>query len=290
MAEIRILEPGDEEALEAFLLPRLESSMFLIGNTRASGLQDKGQPYHGTYAAAVERGEIIGVVAHYWNGNLIFQTPDCLEALWRAAIEASGRPVRGLLGPQAQVAAAIESLGLDTVTVQMDQTENLYSLILADLMVPEGLLSGRLRGRRITAADLDLITAWRVGFSVEALSEEENSRLWKGVRAGVERSLRQGWTWLLEDEGKPVATSSFNTAITEAVQIGGVWTPPELRRRGYGRAAVAASLLDARAEGAVMSILFTGVENIAAQKAYTALGYRHVGDYRIVLLRSGVEG
>ena len=289
MAEIRILRSGDEVVLEAFLLPRIASSMFLIGNMRAAGLEDKGQPYQGTYAAAFERGEVVGVVAHYWNGNLILQAPAHLDALWRAAAEASGRQVRGMLGAEGQVAEAMGGLGVGEGTIQLDETENLYSLELTELVVPEGLRSGRLRGRRIEARDVDLVTAWRVAFSIEALGEEESAKLWAGCRSSIERSRAQGWTWLLEDEGQPVACSSFNTAIQEAVQIGGVWTPPELRRQGYGRAVVAASLLDVRAEGATMSILFTGVGNMAAQKAYTGLGYRHIGDYRLVLFRRGVE-
>jgi predicted GNAT family acetyltransferase len=52
---------------------------------------------------------------------------------------------------------------------------------------------------------------------------------------------------------------------------------------------VATSLLDARAEGVRTSILFTGEGNIPAQKAYEALGFRCIGDYRILLLRSGME-
>jgi len=288
MTEIRILRPGDEEVLERFLLPRIASSMFLIGNMRAAGLEDKGQPYQGTYVAAFEGGEVAGVVAHYWNGNLILQAPAHLDALWRAAAEASGRRVRGMLGAEGQVAEAMGGLGVGEGTIQLDETENLYSLELTELVVPGGLRSGRLRGRRIDARDVDLVTAWRVAFSIEALGEEESPKLWAGCRSSIERSRAQGWTWLLEDEGQPVACSSFNTAIQEAVQIGGVWTPPELRRQGYGRAVVAASLLDARAAGATMSILFTGVGNVAAQKAYTGLGYRHIGDYRLVLFRKGV--
>jgi predicted GNAT family acetyltransferase len=105
------------------------------------------------------------------------------------------------------------------------------------------------------------------------------------VRANVERKQAQGLTWVLEDSGHPVSTSGFNTTTAEVVQIGGVYTPPELRSRGYGRAVVAASLLDARAEGAERSILFTGVDNIPAQRSYESLGYRHIGDYRLLLLR-----
>ena len=65
---------------------------------------------------------------------------------------------------------------------------------------------------------------------------------------------------------------------------------PELRRRGYARAVVASSLLDARAEGTDKAILFTGENNVAAQKAYESLGFRHIGHYRLVLLSEPLEG
>ena len=96
MAEIRVLQPGDEIALEAFLLPHLESSMFLIGNCRAAGLRDRGKPLQGTYAGAFEGGHLIGVVAHYWNGNLILQAPEALlQVLIEAALRVSGRSGAG---------------------------------------------------------------------------------------------------------------------------------------------------------------------------------------------------
>jgi predicted GNAT family acetyltransferase len=121
---------------------------------------------------------------------------------------------------------------------------------------------------------------------VEALGEQDSSHLREHTRASMERYLEEGHTWVLEHRGEPVACSSFNTAIKEAVQVGGVWTPPELRSRGYGRAVVAASLLDARAEGVTTAILFTPEDNIPAQRAYEALGFCHIGSYRIVLFRS----
>lgn len=103
----------------------------------------------------------------------------------------------------------------------------------------------------------------------------------------MESSLERGDTWLLEDDGRPVAVTSFNAALAEVVQVGGVWTPPDRRGRGYGRAVVAASLLDARAEGVGRTVLFTGEANEPAIRAYLALGFQRVGDYRVVLLRRG---
>jgi predicted GNAT family acetyltransferase len=284
MTEVRILRPGDEDVLEEFLLPRIESSMFLLGNLRAVGLTDRGQSLEGTYAAAFEGGKMVAVVAHYWNENLVFQAPDHVAALGRAAVEASGRAIQGLLGPQTQVDVARKALGLDAAKIMLDEMEYLYSLALTDLVVPEALRSGQLQGRRIERGDLDLLTGWRVDFSVEALGEQPGAGLWERCRASAERSLDRGTTWILEEGGKPVATSSFNATTAEAVQVGGVWTRPELRSRGYGRAVVAASLLDARAQGVMTSILFTGVRNVPAQRAYMGLGFRHIGEYCLLLL------
>jgi len=266
-------------------MPRLESSMFLIGNQRASGLVDRGQPYQGTYAAASEGECITAVVAHFWNGVLIFQAPCHLDELWRAAMDASGRAVKGLIGPADQVKAARTALGPDPASVQMDETEKLYALHLSEMVVPEALRSGSVCGRRIEPPDLDLVTEWNIAYSIEALGEQASPQLAEDCRASVQRSMQEGHTWVLEAQGSPVACTLFNTAIMEAVQVGGVWTLPPLRRRGYARCAVAASLLDARAEGAEKAILFTGESNIPAQRAYSALGFHHIGDYRIVLLR-----
>ena len=285
-SKITILKPGDEALLEAFLLPRIEASMFLVGNMRASGLLDNGRAYSGTYAAAFESGEITGVVAHYWNQNLVFQAPiqHDLAPLWQAAVAASQRPIGGLIGPNDQVAKAKQELDIDDSMAQMDEQEKLYSLTLKDLRVPDELSSGQVIGRRIEPRDVDLVTRWTVAYDIEALGAEQDQQLEEASRNSVERSLKEGSTWVLTSQGEPVACSSFNTAIKEAVQVGGVWTPPEFRRRGYGRAVVAASLLDARAKGVEKAILFTGESNLAAQRAYTALGFRHVGDYRLVLL------
>ena len=286
---IRILQPGDEAALEAFLLPRVESSMFLIANRRSAGLVDRGRPYEGTYVAAFEGGTIVGVVAHYWNQNLVLQAPAHLDALWLAAVAASKRPVKGLIGPDEQVSAVKEVLDVDDSHLQLDETEKLYSLELDGLIEPDILSSGRVGGRRIEPRDLELVTDWRVAYSIEALGEQDSPQLRESCRASVERSLEEGRTWVLQDRGELVACTSFNAVIEEAVQVGGVWTPPELRGRGYGRAVVAVSLLDARSAAAEKAILFTGESNVAAQRAYAALGFRHIGDYRILFLRSSLS-
>ena len=286
-SEIRILKPGDEAVLEEFLLPRLESSMFLLRNLRKYGLLDRDQPYEGTYAAAFYGERIIGVVAHYRTNTLICQSPlHFVDLLWPAVIAATRRPVGGLMGPIEQVSVMKGLIKLSRLNIKLDESEKLYSLKLADLAIPDELKSGKVQGRRIEPRDIELMTRWRVAYAIEALGDKESPELWKQCHNSVKRSLKEGHTWVLEEQGEPVACSLFNSVIKEAVQIGGVWTPPTLRGRGYGRCVVAASLLNTRSEGMEKAVLFTGENNFAAQKAYTALGFQHIGGYRLVLLQS----
>lgn len=291
MPEIRILRPADQTVLEDFLEPRLDSSLFLLGNSRRAGLEDRGGRFEGTYFGAFEDARMVGVVAHFWLRNLALQTPpEHLRDLLDAVVAAGVRPIEGLVGPAAQVARAVEILGLAAAALQFDEEEGLYALGLAALAVPPVLEAGRVRGRRIARGDLDLVTAWRIAYCVELLNDDDTPELRGRCRADIESSLARGDTWVLEDAGRPVAASSFNAALAEVVQVGGVWTPPELRGRGYGRAVVAASLVDARADGVGRAVLFTGDANEPAIRAYRSLGFRRVGDYRLVLLREGRGG
>jgi hypothetical protein len=78
---IRELRPGDESLLVKFLNPRRASSLFLLGNMRTAGLADTGAPLTGRYLGEFCDGALVGCLAHFWNGNIILQTPDGPEAL-----------------------------------------------------------------------------------------------------------------------------------------------------------------------------------------------------------------
>ncbi len=155
---VRVLEPGDEALVEAFLQPRLDSSMFLLANSRRAGLAYRDELYHGVYAGAFNGdGEIVALASHFWNGVMNLQAPGHLEAVCRAAVEASGRPVRGAVGPTEQAAACVALYDLPETgdAVQLNAHENLYALDLDELRLPEALADGRVIGwRRATASRL----------------------------------------------------------------------------------------------------------------------------------------
>lgn len=282
--EIRVLANGDVAELERFLMAHAASSMFLRSNVRAAGLDYHGNVYEAVYVAAFDGRRIVGVVAHAWNNNLILQAPVHVELLSIEAVRLSNRPVAGLLGPADQAADARTALGLASAPMTFEGIEELYSLDLRNLVVPESLTAGNHVCRHSRDAELPLLIQWRKEYAKEALRVSEGIALEEESREWIERSHRENVLWVLEDGGECVSTTCFNAMLPDSVQVGGVWTPPEFRGRGYARSAVAGSLIEARAHGVTQSILFT--DTPAAHRAYVSLGYRVIGKYALLLFRA----
>ena len=95
--------------------------------------------------------------------------------------------------------------------------------------------------------------------------------------------VAEGNAWVAVVENTPVSLSAFNAALPDIVQLGGIYTPPALRGRGFAKVVVAASLLVARDRGSSRAVLFT--KNPSAARTYEAIGFRRIGDYSLVLLR-----
>jgi hypothetical protein len=90
-ARIRRLTDPDAPALERFLARHAESSMFLRGNMRSAGLTYRGGKFEGDYYGALTAaGEVSGVVAHFWNDNILLQAPEPHVALTLQAARAHG--------------------------------------------------------------------------------------------------------------------------------------------------------------------------------------------------------
>ena len=278
----RLLNASDESQLHNFLLAHRDVSLFLLNNLEHSGVVAGDVPYQGQYWGAFDNDQLVGVVAHYWQGMLLPSAPRGLEQIAPLVVEQADRPVQGIIGERAQV----DWLG-DFFQVErwrMDNPEPLYSLDLDQLQIPDALLKGELNIRLATPADEDLLVEWRIVYAGETMAEPDNAETRRRARALMQQEIPAGTTFVLCRGDQPVAMSGFNAQAAQTVQIGGVFTPEEQRGHGYGRAVVAGSLLLAREQGVLRSVLFTGHDNIAAQRAYESLGYQRSGEFGMKLL------
>lgn len=287
MPTLKTLQPGDETLLENFLLQHTDTSIFLRSNWREAGLIDNGARFQGTYVAAIADQTIVAVAAHYWNGMVVVQAPVHLAEVVQAVVAQSNRAIAGIAGPAAQVEMTKEALGLVHQPTQLDESEILFSLTLSDLQVPPALASKKVQCRLPHPQELELLSQWCVAYNVETLGQLETPDLLPIYRQEIEARQSTHRHWVLIAEDVPVAYTAFNARLPDIVQIGGVWTPPPLRGRGYAKCVVAGSLLEARSHGVKRAILFTNRDNHAAQAAYRGIGFCPTGEeYGLVIFQN----
>lgn len=258
--------------------------MFLRSNVRKSGLVFLGERFQGTYVAGYRAGQMIGVVAHSWRGMLLLQAPEGTDEIARACVAQSGRRVTGFAGPLEQVRRARRALRLEGAPAAMDSSEALYALDLAALVRPPALLERRVICRAPLLEERDILYGWRHAYDLEVLGGRDTPEARQAAAAGIDAAMAEGNVWVAVVSGQPVSLAGFNANLPDIVQLGGIYTPPALRGRGYAKVVVAGSLEMAQQRGVTRAVLFT--ENPSAARSYEAVGFRRVGDYGLVLLRA----
>ncbi|HEY3919787.1 MAG TPA: GNAT family N-acetyltransferase [Stellaceae bacterium] len=289
-ATVRSLAQTDRDVVEAFLKKHAAKSMLLRSNLYAAGLQDRGEIYHASYLGAFRDGALIGLIAHCWNGMLLPQAPEAADllALQDAALALPcmiERGITGICGDDRQVGILLKALDLAEMSVRKNSHEKLLALSLAYIVAPPDLAQGFVSCRRAELRDLPFLLEWRFAYTIEALGAARENIKAEEERAALRRQIERGDSFVLEHSHsrQPLSHAAFNAMVPDTVQVGGVFTPPVLRGKGYARAVVAGQLQIARSEGVEAAVLFTA--SSAGIRAYEAVGFREIGEFGLVLLK-----
>ena len=148
---------------------------------------------------AFEDDSLRGVAAHYEMGNVVICAPALADvaALVDQALRRSGRPFAGVVGPEAQVDAALSGLGAEGAEFRCNEREVLMQLRLVDLNVPPRLESGELQGHRLRDADIPDVANWAADYHVEVIGHERTMDLRLRVEHGLEEALGSHEVWVL---------------------------------------------------------------------------------------------
>jgi predicted GNAT family acetyltransferase len=131
-------------------------------------------------------------------------------------------------------------------------------------------IQGRLR--EATSSERDLAVEWALAFVREAIPNHPNE-----AEESVDRHLRAGTLYFWEDGGPVTMCASVGGARTSA-RINLVYTPPDLRSRGYATAVVSALTRRLLAGGNRYCCLYTDLANPTSNSVYQRIGYRPVCD------------
>ena len=189
-----------------------------------------------------------------------------------AAVVAYGQPVRGVRAPRAVAAAFVSAWILATkarVSSVMGQRIFQADRVIATRPVPGSM-------RFAEPRDLDLLSEWKLRFAVDCGLAADAAGSRQNATLAIED--RRNVFWVEPASNRPVAMASFSGETPRGMRINGVYTPPELRGRGYASAAVAGLtqyLLDA---GRKFCFLYTDLANPTSNRIYQAIGYHPVCD------------
>lgn len=134
------------------------------------------------------------------------------------------------------------------------------------------------RGKRrdATKADRALVNRWVQAFAAESFDDADPGAAARQAAARLEHGT--GGFALWEDGGGPVSLVGWGGATPNGIRIGPVYTPPDLRGRGYASALTAAVSADLLAAGHTFCFLYTDLANPTSNRIYVNLGYEPVCD------------
>lgn len=274
---IRPLAAGDERAFELFLHRHWSTSVTLRANAKAAGFENQGEPGQGTYYAAWEGETIVGAAAHYTNDVIVLEAPRALIQVVRGVFAASGRAVAAIQGPWPQVEAAVATLALkrDKMT---GMAKMLSTLDLTKMAKPDVLKRGQVKVREAAAADIDALVPWYIAHHTENSGFTATS---EAARETLQQQIDVHGLYVAETD-RIVAMAGFEVWQSDVVKIGGVYTPPALKDKGYAGAAVAGALMVAQTHGVGRAIILCSKTDSAAQKIYRAIGFTSLSDYGVL--------
>ena len=130
--------------------------------------------------------------------------------------------------------------------------------------------------REATRDDYDLLLEWFGDFAREALHEGEPGAEQHERQIRLRLDAADGGFALWEDAGQVVSLCGYGSPTPSGMRIGPVYTPPELRGRGYATTLTADVSAAQLARGRRFCFLYTDLSNPTSNAIYERIGYVRV--------------
>jgi uncharacterized protein len=226
-----------------------------------------------------DAGEVVAAALRTPPYNLILARPRSGPALAALAEAVSGEELPGVTGTEPEVEEFAELWSRHSgVAGRVNMRQGVYAL---EQIEPLPAVPGS--ARVATADDRALALRWWIAFGEEVLHEGGPGR--ERAEASVDHKLSSPTSGLLlwEDGGEPVSVAGWGGPTPNGIRVGPVYTPPELRGRGYATALTAElsqRLLDGRLYegGRRFCFLYTDLANPTSNAIYERIGYRRIAE------------
>ena len=253
--------------------PEHQLTLGIVGDHRA----EDAWPEDGALVAALDDGRVVATAIWTPPWNLILSEVDELDAIDAIAERMASASLAGVHAPEEHAEAFARAwTGRTGERFRLTMRQRSYAL---ESVIPPRDVQGRLR--LAVPDDRDLMVDWMLAFDNEAMGAESGRRDMSAlVDAMLSSSTRMAYLW--DMDGEPVSMCQATGATPHGMRIGAVYTPRELRRRGYASALTAAASQLQLDGGRRWCFLFTDLANPTSNRIYQAIGYRPVRDVQLI--------
>lgn len=267
--DYRLATPTDHAALAAYLDANLACAMFPRANLDEFGFGGT-HPYACRYWIKTQGGQVTAAIA-LANSGMVMPCVPPQDAL-RLARLLQGEQISAFTGPRDQVEALCQAFGVQNATLLTQTREPHFHLSLDALNVPDG------RGEIVAFQDgpAETLLDWLTQYQREVVHQDPVTAAQEAEHT-LQRNCERGLHVVLMDGATPLAMSGLNARVGPMGQVGGVFTPPELRGQGLARRIVALHLAALRTQGLREAVLYAA--SGPASNAYRAIGFREIGDW-----------
>jgi predicted GNAT family acetyltransferase len=211
--------------------------------------------------------------------NLVLARPRSRTVLAALAEAVAGEKLPGVVGTEPEVHEFAELWARHAgVGSRVSMRQGVYALEQVERLpgVPGS-------ARVATTEDRDHLLRWWIAFGDEVRHEGHPGRERAEATLDHRLSSDRGGILLWEDGGEPVSFAGWGGPTPNGIRIGPVYTPPDLRGRGYATALtteLSQRLLDGRLfdGGRRLCFLYTDLSNPTSNAIYERIGYFRVAE------------
>ena len=269
-----------------FLEQRKETCLFLLGNLSNHGFQLTNHINSGNYwLLRYNDKKVVGVFSLTRRGVLLTQTDNRSNYSYIICktVKKENIKVKGLIGPWTDC-LLLKNLLKKTSggwSANHISKEHLYFLSLHSIKCKTTRLEKGLSIKFLKEKDFeqwdDLNRAYLKELNLP--SDLDNQKR----KQNFNESVKNKSSWGVFIDGKLVSIGSYSMRYKDIGQIGGVFTIPEKRYKGYSKLCMKQLLIDSKKIHKLNTlILFTGENNIAAQNLYESLGFQKIDDFGLI--------
>jgi RimJ/RimL family protein N-acetyltransferase len=201
------------------------------------------------------------------NGIIILGDFDARQSRTFAE-QLSNVPYKGVVGPDESALRFVERANALGVEFFDPMPQRIHSL--AEAPKYPGAPG---RARCATMEDVELLTAWMAAFVHEATPHDRPP-------SGeiVQKGVAEGRYFIWTVGGEPVSTAAIVRRTRHTGGIAAVFTPKDLRGRGYAGSITAAVVEALFREGKTMACINTDLRNPISNRCYAKIGFNPVCD------------